>query len=115
VGVAWRGRSTIGARDPHDRLPTGAEAQLGGGEEPVDDQDIAAHAGGRQVLVTPMAGSDISEPRRTLNPLFVEALMGWPTGWTGLASVATAWSLWLRRMRCELWRLNCWPMDEAAV
>jgi DNA (cytosine-5)-methyltransferase 1 len=45
---------------------------------------------GRQVLVTPMAGHDTSEPRRTLNPLFVEALMGWPTGWTGFASVATA-------------------------
>lgn len=38
-----------------------------------------------------MAGSDTSaELRRTLNPLFVEALMGWPTGWTGFASVATA-------------------------
>ena len=70
---------------------------------------------GRQVLVTPMAGSDTSDARRTLNPLFVEALMGWPTGWTGFASVATAWSRWLRRMRCELWRLNCWPMDEAAT
>jgi DNA (cytosine-5)-methyltransferase 1 len=69
---------------------------------------------GRQVLVTPMAGSDTSEPRRTLNPLFVEALMGWPTGWTGFASVETAWSRWLRRMRCELWQLNCWPMDEVA-
>ena len=70
---------------------------------------------GRQVLVTPMAGTDISDARRTLNPLFVEALMGWPTGWTGFASVATAWSPWLRRMRCELWLLNCWPMDEAAA
>ena len=40
--------------------------------------------------------------------------MGWPTGWTGFASVATAWSPWLRRMRCELWRLNCWPMDEVS-
>ncbi len=70
---------------------------------------------GRQVLVTPMAGSDTSEPRRTLNPLFVEALMGWPTGWTGFASVATAWSPWLRRMRCELSQLNCWPMDEVAA
>jgi len=38
----------------------------------------------------PMAGRDTSEPRRTLNPAFVEALMGWPTGWTGFASVATA-------------------------
>ena len=48
-----------------------------------------------------------------LNPLFVEALMGWPTGWTGFASVATEWCLWLQRMRSELWQLNCWPMDEA--
>ena len=54
-------------------------------------------------------------PRRTLNPLFVEALMGWPTGWTGFASVATAWSRWLQRMRCELSQLNCWPMDEVAA
>jgi len=45
---------------------------------------------GRQVLVTPMAGNDTSDVRRTLNPLFVEALMGWPTGWTGFASVETA-------------------------
>ena len=67
---------------------------------------------GRQVLVTPMAGSNSSEQRRTLNPLFVEALMGWPTGWTGFASAATAWSHWLPRMRSELSRLNCWPMDE---
>lgn len=70
---------------------------------------------GRQVLVTPMAGRDTSEPRRTLNPQFVEALMGWPTGWTGSASVATAWSPWLQRMRFELWQLNCWQMDEVAA
>jgi hypothetical protein len=59
-----------------------------------------------------MAGSDTSQPRRTLNPLFVEALMGWPIGWTGFASVATEWSRWLQRMRSELWRLNCWPMND---
>ena len=69
---------------------------------------------GRQVLVTPMAGSGTSDVRRTLNPLFVEALMGWPTGWTGFAFVATEWSPWLQRMRCELWQLNCWPMDNGA-
>ena len=69
---------------------------------------------GRQVLTTPTAGSDTSESRRTLNPAFVEALMGWPTGWTGFGSVATEWSRWSRRMRCELSRLNCWPMDEGA-
>ncbi|WP_223115894.1 hypothetical protein [Paracoccus amoyensis] len=67
---------------------------------------------GRQVLTTPMAGSYTCDQRRTLNPLFVEALMGWPTGWTGSASVAMAWSPWLRRMRSELWRISCWRMDE---
>jgi len=67
---------------------------------------------GRQVLMTSMAGHNISPSPRTLNPLFVEALMGWPTGWTGFASVATAWSPWLRRMRYELSRLNCWLMDD---
>lgn len=67
---------------------------------------------GRQVLVTPTAGSDTCEPRRTLNPAFVEALMGWPTGWTAFGSAVTAWSHWLPRMRSELSRLNCWPTDE---
>jgi hypothetical protein len=64
---------------------------------------------GRQVLTMASAGSDISDARRSLNPLFVEALMGWPSGWTGFGSVATVWSPWLRRMRSELSRLNCWP------
>ena len=67
---------------------------------------------GRQVLVMKVAGSDTCNARRTLNPLFVEALMG--NGWTGFASVATAWSPWLQRMRSELWQLNCWPKDEVA-
>jgi len=69
---------------------------------------------GRQVLTMPIAGKDTSDVRRTLNPLFVEALMGWPTGWTGFAFVATEWFPWLQRMRCELSQLNCWPMDEVA-
>jgi hypothetical protein len=61
---------------------------------------------GRQVLTMPTVGSVTSDTRRTLNPLFVEALMGWPTGWTGFDFAATEWSPWLRRMRCELSRLN---------
>lgn len=40
-----------------------------------------------------------------LNPLFTEWLMGWPTGWTDFGSVATALSLWQRRMRSSLWQL----------
>ena len=60
---------------------------------------------GRQVLVTPTAGAPSFDIPRTLNPLFVEALMGWPIGWTGFGSVATEWSRWLPRMRFELLRL----------
>ncbi|WP_188874027.1 hypothetical protein [Iodidimonas muriae] len=83
---------------------------------------------GRQVLTTAPAGTDISGQRRTLNPLFVEALMGWPMGWTdpgplprssggwtGSGFAATEWSRWRRRMRCELSRLNCRPMGERAM
>ena len=61
---------------------------------------------GRQALKTVTAGSDSSAARRTLNPLFVETLMGWPAGWTGFGSAATAWSRWLPRMRGELSRLG---------
>lgn len=56
--------------------------------------------------MTSTAGSIICEQRRTLNPAFVEALMGWPTGWTGFDFVATAWSPWLQRMRSEFLRLG---------
>ena len=41
-----------------------------------------------------------------LNPRFVEALMGWPSGWTEFESLGTAWSRWLRLMRSELLRLG---------
>jgi hypothetical protein len=47
-----------------------------------------------------------------LNPAFVEALMGWPTGWTSFDSVATEWSPWLQRMRFELSRLGSAMMDD---
>ena len=66
---------------------------------------------GRQVLAIPTGGSDTSDMRRTLNPLFVEALMGWPTGWTGFASVEMEWSRWLQRMRCALSQLNYSTME----
>ena len=60
-------------------------------------------------------GSDTSDQRRTLNPLFVEALMGWPIGWTGFGFVATAWCPWLQRMRSEFLRLGSMMMDEGAM
>lgn len=70
-------------------------------------------------------GEPSSPGRRSLNPLFVEWLMGWPPGWTllaltprreplrettastspastGSACSATALSAWRQRMRCAL-------------
>ncbi|WP_066681651.1 hypothetical protein [Sphingomonas sp. CCH9-E2] len=50
-------------------------------------------------------GPTSSPERRTLNPLFVEWLMGWPIGWTASAPVETASSHWWLAMRGELSRL----------
>ena len=58
-------------------------------------------------------GHDCSPKCRRLNPLFVEKLMGWPGGWTLLAtgrtgseSLATEWFHWWRLMRSALSRLG---------
>lgn len=43
--------------------------------------------------------------KRKLNPIFVEALMRWPTGLSGFARPETAWIRWLLLMRsllCDL-------------
>jgi hypothetical protein len=56
-------------------------------------------------------GKPSSRERRSLNPHFVEWLMGWPPGWTLLAWIdlgysATALSLFKQRMRSALWQLD---------
>lgn len=70
---------------------------------PLNEQAVSGLS--RPAPETITAGGTGGGDTPTLNPLFVEALMGWPTGWTGFASVATAWSPWLRLMRGELSRL----------
>nr|WP_292636852.1 hypothetical protein [Mesorhizobium sp.] len=61
-------------------------------------------------LVTYQVGEISSKDRRSLNPLFVEWLMGWPRGWTLLAWTdfacsETELSLFKRRMRSALLQL----------
>lgn len=51
---------------------------------------------------TPTDGEPCSNERRSLNPLFVEWLMGWPPGWTSFACSATALCRWRQRMRSAL-------------
>ncbi len=57
-------------------------------------------------------GNNISDTPRTLNPAFVEVLMGWPIAWTGSDFAAMEWSRWLRRMRFEFWRLGSLATDD---
>ena len=59
----------------------------------------------RQAPRTNLGGSATSNAPRTLNPLFVEALMGWPIGWTDCASAVTELSRWWLLMHSELSRL----------
>lgn len=55
---------------------------------------------GRQAPRSEITGESTCECPRTLNPLFVEALMGWPEGWSTarIGSVSSA-TEWFRRMR----------------
>lgn len=69
----------------------------------------------RQALTISQAGETTSDQCRSLNPAFVEALMGWPTGWTGFGSVVTAWSPWLQRMRSEFLQFGSVMMADGVA
>jgi hypothetical protein len=77
------------------RLWSTSKAITGGQQwlTPSANEDAAGTLGGKmqrmlspQAQETPQGGDDTSgdtpQPRRRLNPIFVEALMGWPMGWT---------------------------------
>jgi hypothetical protein len=77
-------------------------------EQVLNEQAMKEQTGYRPFLLASViakAGADTSNADLTLNPVFVEALIGWPIGWTGFGSVATEWCRWLPRMRGELSRL----------
>jgi hypothetical protein len=63
-------------------------------------------------LATAPDGPTSSPERRSLNPLFVEWLMGWPTGWTASECSGTASSRFKARMRSALSR-QPWPTAAA--
>jgi hypothetical protein len=71
----------------------------------------AAALSSRLVPMTYPVGEVSSHPRRSLNPLFVEWLMGWPPGWTlgvwtDFACSGTELSRFKRRMRSALSQLT---------
>lgn len=57
------------------------------------------------------AGPNSNQPsaKRRLNPIFVEALMRWPTGLSGFARPETAWTRWQQLMPSFLSMLCCAP------
>lgn len=63
-------------------------------------------------LETAPDGPTSSPERRSLNPLFVEWLMGWPTGWTASGCSETASCRFKARMRSALSR-QPWPTAAA--
>lgn len=64
-----------------------------------------AKAYGLRHLMTSMLGPDGTSLAVLYHP-FVEALMGWPTGWTSFDCSETAWSRFKQRMQSELSRLE---------
>lgn len=86
------------------------KAKAGQNTVPLYLEDLASRLS-LPVLATSPHGAPSSNDRRSLNPLFVEWLMGWPPGWTLLAWTdfacsATELSLFKQRMRSALLSLG---------
>lgn len=90
----------------------GGQWQRSGNSPPVET--LTGQAFSLLDLTISTDGETHLRPRRTLNPLFVEWLMGWPPGWTLLAWTdlgcsATALCHWKARMRSALLSLGLPP------
>nr|WP_245411848.1 hypothetical protein [Phyllobacterium leguminum] len=75
------------------------------------NMELASGLYSRLALTTVKTGKPSSKERRSLNPLFVEWLMGWPPswtllGWTDLGCSATALFRFKQHMRSALWQLD---------
>jgi hypothetical protein len=78
-----------------------------------NEKGLSGQACSLPLPVTYQVGDELSKPRRSLNPLFVEWLMGWPPGWTlhawtDFACSETELSRFKLRMRSALYAVG-WP------
>lgn len=104
--ATWPGPSTGsnnsirgGAQDPEKRRAGGHQVNL---------QDVACFFRPPSSPDQPIAGGSMSSTdgpntnqpsvKRKLNPIFVEALMRWPTGLSGFERQETAWTQWWQLM-----------------
>jgi hypothetical protein len=101
------------------RAHESGDYQYQGGDKTKPVPTLTGQANSASALRAPEIstdGEESSPARRNLNPLFVEWLMMWPSGWTllaltppassGSACSATALCRWKARMRSELSRLG---------
>lgn len=74
--------------------------------------DLLTIAGGS---MSSTAGPNTNQPsqKRRLNPIFVEALMRWPTGLSGFARQETAWTQWWLLMPSLLSALVSQRVEDA--
>jgi hypothetical protein len=93
----------------------GPNQAFGAGGQPLPSQAVSF----RPDLMMSTVGEAHSRPRRSLNPLFVEWLMGWPpawtlVAWTDSACSETELSRFKQRMRSALLRLGSPPTAPPA-
>lgn len=99
--------STPMASDSLGEMHQSEKAKAAGWAPRIQDQarGLMTSQLGHQDQTSQKPGQPSYDPTSRLNPLFVEWLMGLPSGWSGLGPVGTGWSPWSRRMRGELSRL----------
>lgn len=93
--------ATATTRD-HRSLLIGPKTIARGNARPLSEQLGTLISDGRHSHLGPTTSKDgppTSRPSLVLNPRFVEALMGWPIGWTRFDSLAEGWFLSRRRWR----------------
>jgi hypothetical protein len=93
----------------HWQTPRATDGEKGGPNQTfgTGGTPLPAQASSLRDRLTYPVGGIPSKERRSLNPLFVEWLMGWPPGWTlgawtDLGCSATALSRWRLRMHSAL-------------
>jgi hypothetical protein len=106
--------STVAMLWPTPRSHEVGEYQYSRGDKTKPVPTLTGAASSLPVHQTYPVGGISSKERRSLNPLFVEWLMGWPPGWTLLgwtdfACSGTALSAYKQLMRCALSQLALPP------
>lgn len=104
----------LAARWRTPRAKEDSQYQYAGGNKSKPSPTLLGQAFSHPAQATSTLGEASCSDHRTLNPRFVEWLMGWPPAWTNCECSATEWSRWSRLMRCALSSLGSPPAAPPA-